>query len=56
MARAATALAPYVDCGGTDRLRHHLSGIKTTNKIVVYDGSARALLALADDASATSCA
>ena len=56
VAPAATALAPYVNCGGTDGLRHHLSEIKTTNRIVVYDGTARALLAVADDASATSCA
>ena len=46
----------YVNCGGTNGLRHHLSWIKkTTNRIVVYGGSPGALPALADDPSATSC-
>lgn len=43
-----------LNCGGSDGLRHDLSWIKTTNKIVEYDGTSGTLPALAYDPPETS--
>lgn len=49
--REVQTVSQPLNCGGADAVRHNLSWIKTTHKIVAYDGTSGALPALVYDPS-----